>query len=84
MGITTICPSNQFLADEQDLIFGLPDSGKPAALFFFNSETHGSGFYDEAFGIEGSWMAIPANIAACVIVLLIGMHMRKKQAAIIE
>jgi hypothetical protein len=29
-------------------------------------------------------MAILVNIAACVIVVLIGRHMRKKQAAVIE
>lgn len=53
-----------------------------AALSFFSTETQGSGFfYDEVFGIEESWMAILVNIAACVIVVLIGRHMRRKQAA---
>lgn len=80
-----VCMAHMMWNFTQDFIFGLPDSGKPAALSFFNSETHGSGFfYDEAFGIEGSWMAILVNIAACVIVVLIGRHMRKKQAAVIE
>lgn len=77
-----VCMAHMMWNFTQDFIFGLPDSGKPAALSFFNTETQGSGFfYDEIFGIEGSWMAILVNIAACVIVVLIGRHMRRKQAA---
>lgn len=39
----------------QDFIFGLPDSGKPAAVSIFNTTVSSSSFfYDKDFGIEGS------------------------------
>ena len=65
----------------QDFIFGLPDSGTPAAVSIMSSTVQGSGFfYDRTFGIEGSWMAIIVNIAACVVVALIGrrIHLSPK------
>ena len=75
-----VCTAHMMWNFSEDFIFGLPDSGKPAAVSFFNTVTNGSGFfYDETFGIEGSWMAILVNAAACMIVFLIGRHMQKKQ-----
>ena len=63
----------------QDFIFGLPDSGNPAAMSLFSTEVNGSGFfYDETFGIEGSIMAIVVNIVMCLIVVAIGTLMRRK------
>ena len=38
-------------------------------------------FYDEAFGIEGSWMAILVNAASCVLVIVIGSILKKRAAA---
>lgn len=64
----------------QDFIFGLPDSGTPAAVSIMDSTVSGSGFfYDKTFGIEGSWMAIIVNIVACVAVVLIGRRMNRGQ-----
>ena len=65
----------------QDFLFGLPDSGKPAAVSVFSTEVQGSGFfYDKTFGIEGSWMAILMNFLVCIIVFAVGKHMRKKES----
>lgn len=65
----------------QDVLFGLPDSGKPAAVSIFTSAVNGSSFfYDPKFGIEGSWMAILVNLLACVLVFLIGRRRMKKKA----
>lgn len=75
------CMAHMMWNFAEDFIFGLPDSGRPAAISFFNTVTSGSGFfYDETFGIEGSWMAILLNAAACVAVVLIGRRLRGKQA----
>ncbi len=75
-----VCMAHMMWNFTQDFIFGLPDSGKPAALSFFNTVTKGSGFfYDEVFGIEGSWMTILVNAVACVIVVLIGRRRRRRQ-----
>ena len=64
----------------QDFIFGLPDSGKPAAVSIFNTTVSSSSFfYDKDFGIEGSMMAILVNAAVCIIVLLIGNYLKKWQ-----
>ena len=72
----------QRFGERRDAGFVSPAGRIFAALSFFNTQTQGSGFfYDEVFGIEGSWMAILVNIAACVIVVLIGRHMRRRQAA---
>ena len=74
------CTAHMMWNFTQDFIFGLPDSGKPAAVSIFNSVISGSGFfYDEKFGIEGSWMAILVNLAACVIVVAVGLRMRRRQ-----
>ena len=64
----------------QDFIFGLPDSGKPAAVSIFNTTVSGSSFfYDKDFGIEGSLMAILVNAAACVLVFAIGNYLKRRQ-----
>ena len=64
----------------QDFIFGLPDSGKPAAVSIFNTTVSSSSFfYDKDFGIEGSLMAILVNATVCVIVLLIGNYLKRQQ-----
>ena len=64
----------------QDFIFGLPDSGKPAAVSIFNTTVSGSSFfYDKDFGIEGSLMAILVNTAACVLVFVIGNYLKRQQ-----
>ena len=64
----------------QDFIFGLPDSGKPAVVSLFNTNVNGSSFfYDETFGIEGSYMAILVNALACVLVVVIGRYIRKRR-----
>ncbi|MBQ6400659.1 MAG: hypothetical protein IJI20_00085 [Firmicutes bacterium] len=73
--------SSAFLGLMEIFIFGLPDSGTPAAVSIMSSTVQGSGFfYDRTFGIEGSWMAIIVNIAACVVVALIGrrIHLSPK------
>ncbi len=73
------CTAHMMWNFTQDFIFGLPDSGKPAAVSVFSSAVQGSGFfYDKDFGIEGSWMAILVNLAACILVILAGRRMRNK------
>lgn len=63
----------------QDFLFGLPDSGKPAAVSIFTTEVQGSGFfYDQTFGIEGSWMAVLMNVLACIVIWLVGRNLKKK------
>jgi len=65
----------------QDFLFGLPDSGRPAAASIFSSAVSGSSFfYDQTFGIEGSWMAILVNALGCLAVWLIGRQLMKKKA----
>lgn len=69
----------------QDFIFGLPDSGKPAAVSIMNSTVNSSSFfYDKDFGIEGSFMAICVNILACIIVFLIGRKIAKKKSSTLQ
>ena len=64
----------------QDFIFGLPDSGKPAAVSVFNTTVSGSGFfYDKVFGIEGSVMAVLLDAVVCVLVFIIGNYLKKRQ-----
>ena len=64
----------------QDFIFGLPDSGKPAAVSIFNTTVSGSGFfYDKVFGIEGSVMAVLLDAIVCVLVFVIGNYLKKRQ-----
>lgn len=67
----------------QDFLYGLPNSGSPAVVSFFNSTVKESGlsrfFYDEAFGIEGSYLAILVNLAVCIILMLIAAKKRKKE-----
>ncbi len=63
----------------QDFIFGLPDSGKPAAVSIFNTTVKGSSFfYDQAFGIEGSAMALLVNLALCGVIFIIGRRLQEK------
>lgn len=74
------CTAHMMWNFTQDFIFGLPDSGKPAALSVFSTTVTGSSFfYDESFGIEGSWMAILVNLLACVLVFLIGRKVNKQR-----
>lgn len=62
----------------QDFIFGLPDSGHPAAASIFSSTIKGSGFfYDEVFGIEGSFMAILSMMVVCILFVVIGRKFKK-------
>jgi membrane protease YdiL (CAAX protease family) len=64
----------------QDFIFGLPDSGKPAAVSIFSSTVNGSGFfYDEVFGVEGSCMSILLNTICIVLMLVIGKKLAAKK-----
>lgn len=64
----------------QDFLFGLPDSGRPAAVSVFTTEVQGSGFfYDQTFGIEGSWMAIIMDCLICIIIFTVGRYMQKKE-----
>ena len=76
------CTAHMMWNFTQDFVFGLPDSGKPAVVSLFNSTVNGSSFfYDETFGIEGSYMAIVVNILACVVVVVIGRYIRKRRNA---
>ena len=62
----------------QDFIFGLPDSGRPAAVSFLNTTVLGSSFfYDKDFGIEGSGMAAVMSILGCLLIILIGRRMEQ-------
>ena len=64
----------------QDFLFGLPDSGHPAAISFMNTIVHSSGFfYDKDFGIEGSCMATIMQLFGCLLVILIGRLCIKKE-----
>lgn len=73
------CTAHMMWNFTQDFIFGLPDSGKPAAVSVCNTTVKGSSFfYDESFGIEGSWMAILVNAVACVLVIVVGIIVRRK------
>ena len=73
------CTAHMMWNFTQDFIFGLPDSGKPAAVSLFSTTVNGSGFfYDATFGIEGSIMAILANLIACGLIVLIGRSLRKR------
>jgi membrane protease YdiL (CAAX protease family) len=63
----------------QDFVFGLPDSGRPAAVSFLNTTVLGSSFfYDKDFGIEGSGMAAVMSILGCLLIILIGRKMERK------
>ena len=74
------CAAHTLWNFTQDFIFGLPDSGKPAAVSVMNTAVNGSSFfYDKDFGIEGSWMAICINALACVIIFLIGRKLAKRR-----
>ncbi|MBR4575459.1 MAG: CPBP family intramembrane metalloprotease [Lachnospiraceae bacterium] len=76
------CTAHMMWNFTQDFVFGLPDSGKPAVVSLFKSTANGSSFfYDETFGIEGSYMAIVVNILACVVVVVIGRYIRKRRNA---
>ena len=73
------CTAHMMWNFTQDFIFGLPDSGKPAAASVFSTTVTGSSFfYDEAFGIEGSWMAILVNLLASILIFLIGRKVRQR------
>ena len=75
------CTAHMMWNFTQDFIFGLPDSGKPAVVSLFNTTVNGSGFfYDETFGIEGSYMAILVNVLACIVVIVIGRSIRKRRS----
>lgn len=64
----------------QDFLFGLPDSGKPAAVSVMNTTVNGSSFFYSAdFGIEGSFMAICVNLLACILIFLIGRKVSSKR-----
>ncbi len=67
----------------QDFLFGLPDSGKPAVASVFSTTANrtSSMFFDENFGIEGSFMAIIVNLVVCVLAILIGTLIRRHKAA---
>ena len=74
-----VCTAHMMWNFTQDFIFGLPDSGKPAAVSLFSTTVNGSSFfYDESFGIEGSWMAIAVNSAACLFIFVIGQIMKSR------
>ncbi|MBP5463332.1 MAG: hypothetical protein J6Y20_14595, partial [Lachnospiraceae bacterium] len=76
------CRAHMMWNFTQDFLLGLPDSGKPAAVSVCSTTVKGSSFfYDEAFGIEGSWMAILVNAACCVLVIVIGSILKKRAAA---
>ena len=76
------CTAHMMWNFTQDFIFGLPDSGKPAAVSVCNTTVTGSSFfYDESFGIEGSWMAITVNAVACLLIIVIGSIVRRKMLA---
>lgn len=69
----------------QDFLFGLPDSGHPAAISFMNTIVHSSGFfYDENFGIEGSCMATVMQLLGCLLIILIGRVCIKKREPLSE
>lgn len=75
------CTAHMMWNFTQDFIFGLPDSGKPAVVSLFNTTVNGSGFfYDETFGIEGSYMAILVNALTCIAVVVIGRSVRKRRS----
>ncbi|MBR7021789.1 MAG: CPBP family intramembrane metalloprotease [Lachnospiraceae bacterium] len=75
------CTAHMMWNFTQDFLLGLPDSGKPAAVSVCSTTVKGSSFfYDEAFGIEGSWMAILVNAACCVLVIVIGTVLKKRAA----
>ena len=74
------CTAHMMWNFTQDFVFGLPNSGKPAVVSLFNTTVNGSSFfYDETFGLEGSYMAIFVNVLACVMVVMIGRYMRKRR-----
>ena len=74
------CASHAMWNFTQDFIFGLPDSGKPAAVSILNTTVSGSSFfYDQKFGIEGSIMAILVNASICVAVAIIGNYMKNRK-----
>ena len=74
------CMAHMMWNYTQDFIFGLPDSGKPAAASIFSSTVNGSSFfYDEVFGIEGSYMSILVNIICIVLIIVIGKKLQQKK-----
>lgn len=73
------CGAHALWNFSQDFIFGLPDSGKPAAVSIFGTTVNGSSFfYDKDFGIEGGWMAICLNAAFCIVLILIGRKLARR------
>lgn len=76
------CTTHTMWNFTQDFLFGLPDSGKPAAASVFSTTANGSSslFFDENFGIEGSYMAIAVNLGTAILAVLIGMLIRRNKA----
>ena len=64
----------------QDFIVGMPNSGTPSALSLFSTAAKDSPvFFDQTFGIEGSYMATAVAIIGCVINIAIGERDRRIQ-----
>ena len=60
----------------QNITFGLPNSGIPAACSIFKLEDSANGpFYDSVFGVEGSWGTV--IIMTVVIIAVIVMNRGK-------
>lgn len=63
-----------------DFILGLPDSGQPAVISFFQTSVHkNSVFYSAAFGMEGTITAVLLNFSACLLIVYIGKRYESDQ-----
>lgn len=65
----------------QNIIFGLPNSGMEAlySVFKLDMTTARDSFaYDVGFGVEGTIVAALVQVATCVVIVLYGIHKKKK------
>lgn len=63
----------------QDILFGLPDSGKPSEFSVFSTVVNGkSVFYDPDFGIEGTITCVVVHMLGIAVMLLL-LYRRKKK-----
>ena len=66
----------------QDFIYGLPDSGNPSGMSIMNSTAVSGGWaYSTDFGVEGGYMAIIVHVALALIVLAVGILLKKRKSA---
>ena len=73
------CANHMMWNFTQDYICGLPNSGTPSEFSLMNTTVNSGGFfYDETFGIEGSWFAVIVMSIEALVVFLVGRYYKNK------